>query len=78
MITMGIEDTEIPGPIEVAVPVPVGPEMITIAEVERRHVLAVLEALHDNKTRAAVVLGIDRRSLYRRLAKYGVRTGSAS
>ena len=39
----------------------------SLAEVEREHVLAVLEACGGNKTQAAKVLGIDRRSLYRRL-----------
>jgi hypothetical protein len=34
---------------------------------ERRYVRQVLEAVHGNKTHAARILGIDRRSLYRRL-----------
>jgi two-component system response regulator HydG len=42
-------------------------DMITLAEMERRYVRRVLEAVGGNKTLAARVLGIDRRSLYRRL-----------
>jgi DNA-binding NtrC family response regulator len=43
-------------------------EMITLAEMERRYVHRVLDLVNGNKTHAARVLGIDRRSLYRRLA----------
>ena len=41
--------------------------LIPLAEVERRYVRQVLAAVGGNKTMAAKVLGIDRRSLYRRL-----------
>jgi two-component system response regulator HydG len=42
-------------------------EMITLDEMERRYVRQVLASVNGNKTHAARVLGIDRRSLYRRL-----------
>ena len=42
-------------------------ELVTMAEMERRYVRRVLDACGGNKTQAAKVLGIDRRSLYRRL-----------
>jgi DNA-binding NtrC family response regulator len=42
-------------------------ELVTMSEMERRYVRRVLEACGGNKTHAARVLGIDRRSLYRRL-----------
>ena len=42
-------------------------EMITVHEMERRYVRHVLAAVSGNKTHAARVLGINRRSLYRRL-----------
>jgi len=41
--------------------------MITMEEMERRYVRQVLETVRGNKTHAARILGIDRRSLYRRL-----------
>jgi len=52
--------------------IPAGPAgspdaMITMEEMERRYVRQVLEAVRGNKTHAARILGIDRRSLYRRL-----------
>jgi two-component system response regulator HydG len=42
-------------------------EMVTLEEMERRYVRQVLASVNGNKTHAARVLGIDRRSLYRRL-----------
>ncbi|MBV8761929.1 MAG: sigma-54-dependent Fis family transcriptional regulator, partial [Deltaproteobacteria bacterium] len=42
-------------------------ELITLDEMERRYVRQVLGAVAGNKTHAAKILGIDRRSLYRRL-----------
>ncbi len=42
-------------------------ELITLSEMERRYVRQVLAAVGGNKTHAARILGIDRRSLYRRL-----------
>jgi two-component system response regulator HydG len=39
-------------------------------EVERRHILRVLEAMRGNKTVAAQVLGIDRKTLHRKLTGY--------
>jgi two-component system response regulator HydG len=42
-------------------------ELITLDEIERRYVRQVLVATKNNKTDAARILGIDRRSLYRRL-----------
>jgi DNA-binding NtrC family response regulator len=42
----------------------------TIEEVERRHVTATLEAVGGNKTKAAALLGIERSTLDRKLAKW--------
>ncbi|HUY91314.1 MAG TPA: sigma-54 dependent transcriptional regulator [Pirellulales bacterium] len=43
-----------------------------LAEIERAHVIDVLEREKGNKARAARALGINRRSLYRLLEKYGM------
>ncbi|HUQ07067.1 MAG TPA: sigma-54 dependent transcriptional regulator [Kofleriaceae bacterium] len=42
-------------------------ELITLDEIERRYIRQVLLATNNNKTDTARILGIDRRSLYRRL-----------
>jgi two-component system response regulator HydG len=44
----------------------------TLDEVERRHILHVLDALEWNKAEAARVLGINRATLYRKLQRYGL------
>ena len=46
-------------------------ELLPMEEVERRYVLRVLQAVAGNKTLAAQVLGFDRRTLYRKLERYG-------
>ena len=43
-----------------------------LEEVERRYILRVLEAVHGHRTRAAEILGLDRKTLYRKLEKYGI------
>ncbi len=45
-------------------------EVEPLAAVERRHILATLEAMGGNKTRTAQVLGIGLQTLHRRLARY--------
>jgi two-component system, NtrC family, response regulator AtoC len=51
------------------------PELLTLEEVERRHVMRVLEASHGNRTDAAKILGLDRKTLYRKLLRWGVNDG---
>ena len=47
-------------------------EMIPLREVQRRYVLHVLELCHNNRPDAARVLGLDRKTLYRKLLRWGV------
>jgi two-component system response regulator HydG len=47
---------------------------VTLDSYEREYVLRVLESVHDNRSRAAEVLGIDRRTLYRKLETWGLPT----
>ena len=61
----------ISGPADAAAP------LTTLAEMEDRYIRQVLTAASGNKTLAARILGISRRSLYRRLAD-GSGAGSAS
>ena len=44
----------------------------TLAELKRRYIEQVLEESGGNVSRAAAVLGVDRRSLYRMLQRYGL------
>jgi PAS domain S-box-containing protein len=44
-----------------------------LADVERDHIMRVLEAAEQNRTRAAEILGISRSTLKRKLIEYGVK-----
>ena len=44
---------------------------LTLEQLERQHILRVLEEQHGNRERAAAVLGISARTLYRKLREYG-------
>jgi two-component system response regulator HydG len=46
-------------------------ELSTMDEVERRYVLKVLDACGGSRTTAAKVLGFDRKTLYRKLLRWG-------
>jgi len=46
-------------------------ELIPLEEVERRYILHVVQAVGGNKTLAARVLGLDRKTLHRKLGLYG-------
>ena len=47
-------------------------ELVALDEVERRYILHVLDAVCGNRSRAAEVLRIDRKTLYTKLKSYGV------
>ena len=51
--------------------------LISLEEMERRHILLVLDAVQGNKTLAARILGLDRKTLYRKLEIYGQERPSA-
>jgi len=44
----------------------------TLATAKRQHVMSVLDACGGNRTEAARVLKVDRKTLYRMLLKWGV------
>ena len=48
-------------------------EIVTLDELERRYITRVIGLLGGNKARAAQLLGLDRRTLYRKLSKYESR-----
>jgi len=69
---IGVED--LPEKVRRARPAPPaaaeGAELVPLAEVERRHILRVLASVGRNRTRAAAILGVDRKTLYRKLRSY--------
>jgi transcriptional regulator with PAS, ATPase and Fis domain len=48
------------------------PALLTLEELEKQHIQVVLRATQGNKKRAAQILGINRRSLYRMAKRYGL------
>jgi len=59
---------EAPGPLE----------FLTLDALTRRHIARVLAAVGGNKKRAAEILGVDRRTLYRMLERYALLSPEAS
>jgi len=59
-----------------AAPLGIGDRMFSglpsLEELERRYLLHVLESVGGNRTRAAEVMGIDRRTLYRMAERFGI------
>jgi two-component system response regulator HydG len=51
-------------------------EILSLDELERRYILRALKILNGNRSRAATVLGLDRRTLYRRLERYEADGGA--
>jgi DNA-binding NtrC family response regulator len=45
-------------------------ELVPMEEVERRYILRVVETVSGNKTMASKILGLDRKTLYRKLERY--------
>lgn len=59
-------------PSQVLVPSDHPSELVTMDEIERRYILRVLDVVAGNKSLAAQILGFDRRTLYRKLERYGI------
>ncbi len=49
--------------------------LLTLDEVQKRHLMRVLRETGGNKVRAAKILGIDRRTLYRMAERFGLEMG---
>ena len=52
--------------------------LVPLDEIERRHILRVMDAVQGNKTQAASILGLDRKTLYRKLDEYARARGDAA
>lgn len=53
-------------------------ELVSMAEVERRYIARVMEAAGGNKSLSAKILGFDRKTLYRKLDRYGLQKRNTS
>ena len=47
-------------------------DLLPLREVERRHIRKVLIATGGHRTEAARILGLDRKTLYRKLLRFGI------
>jgi transcriptional regulator with PAS, ATPase and Fis domain len=54
------------------------PQTSTLSELERQHILRVLSEAGGNRERAAAILGISARTLYRKLREYEMNTASTN
>jgi transcriptional regulator with GAF, ATPase, and Fis domain len=69
-----IESTE-PASLDVQ-PLSTDEKTMTLDEVERQHLLKVLRELGGNKSRAAILLGIERSTLDRKLKRYDIKVAA--
>jgi transcriptional regulator of acetoin/glycerol metabolism len=70
-----IEAFDLPDTVLTVRPRPEEPSfanLTTLEDLERRYLLHVLDATNGNRTRAAEILGIDRRTLYRMAERFGI------
>ena len=47
-------------------------DLPTLDDLERRYLMHVLDAANGNRTRAAEILGVDRRTFYRMAERFGI------
>ena len=70
-----IEAFDLPASVRTSRPIPQDQpfsDLPTLDDLERRYLVHVLEAANGNRTRAAEILGIDRRTLYRMAERFGI------
>jgi DNA-binding NtrC family response regulator len=68
-----IEASHLPQKVLESAPTPLNrtDQLLTLEELERRHILGTLQRVADDKAAAAALLGIDLSTLYRKLKRYG-------
>jgi two-component system response regulator HydG len=59
-------------------PWPESGELVSLEEMERHYIEHVLDSVGSNKAQAARILRIERKTLYRKLAQWGLRDGSST
>ncbi len=70
---------DLPEAVRKAEPMPAGGDegLLSLDEVGKRHLIKVLRETGGNKVRAAKILGIDRRTLYRMAERFGMDLGES-
>ena len=66
-----VDVPDLPSPMRSA-PAPAGEDGRSLAQVEADHIGAVLAGARGNKSQAAKILGIDRKTLYEKIRRYGI------
>ena len=66
------------GAVAAEVRAPAPPALVSLDDLTRQHIARVLAATEGNKKRTAEILGVDRRTLYRMLQRYGMDTSEPS
>ena len=64
-----------PGSLEDEVLDEAGKEGLTLEEMEKAYILRMLDRTDGNQSRSAEILGISRRTLYRKMRDYGILAG---
>jgi DNA-binding protein Fis len=68
MTDKSVSIDEIPNYMKMNVPVNLNDNnLLPLAEIERKYIKKVLDATNNNKTKAAEILGIDRKTLRKKL-----------
>ncbi len=62
------------GPVPIRMPMPAPDGVEPLSDVEREHILRALQRAHGNKKKAATLLGVSRRALYRKLERLDLGT----
>ncbi len=60
-------------PLEFSHPDNEGPAPLSLADMEKKHIARVLQAVNGNKTRAAEMLQIGLTTLYNKIKEYNIR-----
>ena len=71
-VTPLVSLADLPPELQPPEPAPAAKEKAPLDELEKTHILQVLEACRGNQAAAAKRLGIGRNTLWRKLKKYGV------
>jgi DNA-binding NtrC family response regulator len=67
-----LQPADLPPEIQHGGPVPSAPAAGSLESIERQHIVATLKQVSGHRGKAAALLGIDPKTLYRKLLGYGI------